>query len=100
MDGLIPGNVILDEIRAVRDEVREFRKDVQEWRQETGERIATIESQIKPAILGNGQPSRLSQIDDRVTALERSYWKMVGMASASGALVALAIDVARKKLGL
>ena len=100
MDGLIPGSLILDEIRAVRDEMREFRSDVNAWRQETGERIAKLEAQVKPAIIGNGQPSRLAQIDDRVTALERHHWRLAGAASAAGAIVALLVDVVRKKLGL
>lgn len=100
MDGLIPGNVILDEIRAVRDELREFRSDVNGWRQDTGERVATIESQIKPTIIGNGQPSRLAVVEEQVDELRRDRWRLTGAASAGGAIIGVVIDLARKKLGL
>ena len=36
--------------------LREFRATVTEWQQGMGERVSSIETTIKPAILGNGQP--------------------------------------------
>lgn len=100
MDGLIPGNVILDEIRAVRTELSDMRKDVQSWQQDTGERIATIESQIKPTIIGNGQPSRLAMVEEQVDELRRDRWRLTGAASAAGAILGLLLDQARKRFGL
>jgi hypothetical protein len=100
MDGLIPGNLILEEIRAVRTEMQDLRKDMQGWQQDTGERIATIESQIKPTIIGNGQPSRLAVVEEQVDELRRDRWRLTGAASAGGAIIGVVIDLARKKLGL
>lgn len=99
MDGLIPGTVILDEIRAVRDELREFRSDVNAWQLSTAEKIAKLEAQVKPAIVGNGQPSKLATIDTRVTALERGKYWLAGASSASGAAVGIIFELVRKRLG-
>jgi hypothetical protein len=100
MEGLIPGNVILDEIRAVREELRDFRETVTGWRQEMGERVATIETQIRPAILGNGQPSRLAVVESHVDDLRRERWRLAGIATGVSGLFMLVLELFRKKLGL
>jgi len=42
--------LLLTEFRAFRDtEWREFRESVSAWQQETGERVAQLETQVKPA---------------------------------------------------
>lgn len=99
MDDLLP-NMIIDEIRAVRDELRSFRETVTAWRQEMGERIATIETQIRPAILGNGQPSRLAVVESHVDELRRERWRLAGVATGVAGLFTILIELFRKKLGL
>ena len=99
MNDLIPGQRIIDAIDKLDAKFEEFRRDVTSWQQEQGEKVARLEAQVKPAIIDNGQPSKLSSIDSRVRTLERSYFKLIGASSVSGALVALAIEVARKHWG-
>lgn len=99
MNDLIPGQRIIDAIDKLDAKFEEFRRDVTSWQQEQGEKVARLEAQVKPAIIDNGQPSKLSSIDARVRTLERSYFKMIGASSVSGAVVALAIEVARKHWG-
>ena len=76
MDGLIPVNLILEEIRAVRDELREFRSDVNAWQLGTAERLSKTETQIHP-LVGNGQPGEIAKIKDRIGALAGVYWEGV-----------------------
>lgn len=65
--------------RAFRDtEWREFRESVSAWQQETGERIAQLEIQVKSGITGNGQPSRLAAVEQRVRSLEWARWYVGG----------------------
>ena len=72
-------------------EFRAFREELSAWKQETGERVTAIETAVKPAIQGNGQPSRLSAIEARVTALERVWWKVVGASAAVWAILTLVL---------
>ena len=74
--------LILSEIQAIRTELQAFRVEVHEWQQEAGERVATLEAQVKSGVTGNGQPSRLTVVETRVAVLERGFWRMVGACSA------------------
>ena len=78
MGDLIPGNIIIDEIRAVRDELREFRKDISDWQLETAERLSKTETQIH-SLVGNGQPGEVQKIKDRVSSLENDRWRLTGL---------------------
>lgn len=65
-------------------ELREFRSDVTKWQQNTGERTATLESQVKSGITGNGQPSRLAVVEKSVEQLNRfKYWLLGAAATIS-----------------
>jgi hypothetical protein len=59
-------------------ELREFRATVTEWEQGMGEWVSSIETTIKPAILGHGQPSRLASAESRISELEKTQWKQAG----------------------
>ncbi len=48
--------------------------------------LAVLNMQMT-SIVGNGQPGRISKLEDRVSALERFQWKMIGGSSALGAVV-------------
>jgi hypothetical protein len=70
---------LLKEFRAFRDtEWREFRVSVSAWQQETGERITRLETQVKAGVTGNGQPSRLAVVEQRVRSLEWVRWYVGG----------------------
>lgn len=79
-------------------EFREFRNDITEWRQDTGERVAALEATIKPAIQGNGQPSRLTAVESRVTELEHRRWKHDGMVVALWAVFTAAWEFVKLKI--
>lgn len=95
-------NILLQELRNLRTEVQEFRDEVIEWRQAIGERTARNEEVIKRAIVGNGQPSDLKQLGDRITVLERGHWRFAGILGACSAffsvVVAVAIEFIKRKL--
>ncbi len=83
--------LLLTEFRSFRDtEWREFRVSVSAWQQETGERVAQLETQVKAGVTGNGQPSRLALVEQRVTSLERFRWYLAGVAVAIGPVLTMA----------
>jgi hypothetical protein len=92
--------LILAAIEKLGDKQDKLADEVTTWRQEMGERVATIESQIKPAIVGNGQPSRLAVAEGHIADLQRERWKRSGIAAGAGGLFTIAIEVFRKKLGI
>jgi len=57
----------------------DFRADISERRQDIGERVATVEAVVRPAIQGNGQPSRLTRAEEQIRELEHRRWKHDGM---------------------
>jgi hypothetical protein len=79
--------------RILLEEFRAFRTDISEWKQETGERITAIETAIKPAILGNGQPSRMTVVESRCTALEQLRWRISGIGAAVGSAATVAVEL-------
>jgi hypothetical protein len=75
--------LLLQEFRAFRDsEFREFKDDVATWKQDSGARIATLESDVKAGIKGNGQPSRMSIVEEKVSRLERFKWQVTSAGAA------------------
>lgn len=51
--------------------------------------LAVLNMQMT-SLVGNGQPGRISKLEDRISALERFQWKMIGGSSALGAIVGIA----------
>lgn len=88
-------SVLLQEFRAFRDaEFRVFRDELTAWKQEVGERLASLEADVKSGIKGNGQPSRLTTVEERLTELQRVRWKAVGAFVAVWALFTTALTTA------
>lgn len=50
--------------------------------------LAVLNMQMN-SIIGNGQPGRITKLEDRVSALERFQWKMIGGSSVLGAVVGI-----------
>lgn len=71
-------------------EFREFRHEMTEWRQATTERIVRLETVVKPALQGNGQPAQIVNLDTRVTRLERAWGKVVAVGAAVWTIITLA----------
>jgi hypothetical protein len=62
------------------------------------QRVATLESQTK-TVLGNGQPGRLTLVEQSVKELQSWRWRMAGIATASSAVVSALVAVMVKFKG-
>ena len=72
--------LLLQEFRAFRDqEFREFREDIASWRQESGERLKALETTVADGLVDNGQPSRMTAVEDKLSWLERILWTAGGV---------------------
>jgi hypothetical protein len=60
-------------------EFREFRREITEWKQDTTERVVRLETVVKPALQGNGQPALIVSLESRVTGLEKAWGKLVAV---------------------
>jgi hypothetical protein len=77
---------ILAELRELRSEIRDIRDDYNEHARVTGERLATIETNLK-SIIGNGQKGRLTLLEEAVESLKKWKWWCVGAASAASTVI-------------
>jgi len=91
-------NELLNEIHALRDELREYQGEVSCWRVELSQRVSSIETTIKPAIMGNGQPSRLASVESRVGELERGNWRRAGAYTVLSALAVVGWELIKRFL--
>jgi hypothetical protein len=57
-----------------------------------------LETQIKTGVTGNGQPSRLTIVENCVTDLERGWWKLSGAAVVVWALINFGWEFVKVKL--
>lgn len=65
------------------EEVRELRTVVVDAKQEIGERLATVETHLY-GLVGNGQPGKISDIEDDIKELQRfKYWLLGSAATVS-----------------
>lgn len=78
-------------------ELREFRAAVTTWQQETGERVAAVETSLKP-VLGNGQPGRLAVVESRLGELEKTQWKQAGAYAALATVAVAGWELVKKYL--
>jgi hypothetical protein len=83
--------IVLGEVRALRDDVRELRDELSTNAEATSSRLTQLETWVKPALVNNGQPSRIAALEARVAALERHWTKVVAVGSALWAALALAL---------
>jgi hypothetical protein len=94
MDATIE-QLILDELKELRDDLRDFRGEVAGWKAESGERLATLETQVKD-VVGNGQPGRMTIAEEAIGALQRwRYWVLGGAAGVSGVVSVVAWVIVR-----
>jgi hypothetical protein len=85
--------LLLQEFRAFRDnEFREFRDDVAAWKQDSGERLKALETTVEDGLIDNGQPSRLTAVERKVSVLERVAWIASGVLLATQAVVGILIE--------
>lgn len=72
-------NLITDALNRISDKQDELAANLNEWRQELSERTSKLEAVVKPALQGNGTPSEIYQIKERVTTLEEKGWLFSGI---------------------
>jgi hypothetical protein len=70
-------------------ELRELRGEYNTHSRETGERLATVETQMY-SLCGNGQPGRISNLETAVQKLKEWRWWVLG-AMAGGTTVTTAV---------
>lgn len=75
------------------EEFRSFRAEITQWKQGTGERLTALETTVRPALVNNGQKSRMAAIEDRVTALEHIRWSVSGIWAAVGAVATVGVQI-------
>lgn len=89
--------LLLDEFREFRGEQQQENREIRELlaklREDFAGRVTTLESHVKAGLTGNGQPSRMTSAETRLTALERSWWKLVGASGVLWALIEVALKV-------
>ena len=104
MDDLISGATILKAIEDLRadnrEDMRELRESFEAFKAEAVEKVTRLETIVKPALVNNGQPSRLTQVENRISDLEKFRWKQTGAAATCGFLIAFAGEWLRKHFNL
>ncbi len=74
--------IVLDEVRGLREEVRDgFKEQLQ--------RLSVIETQVAP-LLDNGQPGRVTKLEDKVDELQRSQSRVFGWLAGATFIIELA----------
>jgi len=91
-------DLIVAALQRITEKQNELSRDLNEWRQELSERTTKLEAAVKPALLGNGQPSELFQIKSRITMLEKAWWKVTVMAILAGGIVGAAVQILPRML--
>lgn len=76
----------MDTQEAILTEIREFRRDYTSFAIESGERLASLETQMK-SLCGNGQPGRIALLEVSVEDLKEWKWRMVGISAGAGGVV-------------
>jgi hypothetical protein len=69
-------------------ELRSLREDFNSYARESGERIATLETDMH-SLVGNGQPGRVASLEDAVRKLSQWRWWVVGCTAGCTAVVSV-----------
>lgn len=69
-------------------EVRELQRSVNENIRVTGERLSALETSMR-ALIGNGNPGRITLLERAVTRLQEWRWKMLGIYMGASAVVSV-----------
>ena len=78
-------------------ELRDFRKTVTDWNTDHTARIASLETQVKSGVTGNGSPSRLSVAESKIDKLIAfRYWIAGACAAISAGLSFIVAFLMRK----
>lgn len=77
-----------DTTSLILSEVQGLRSDVAENAVATGERIASLETLMK-LLIGNGQPGRITLIEEAVNDLQAWRWKMLGICTGASGVVSV-----------
>jgi hypothetical protein len=77
----------MDTQELILNELRDLRSDYNKSSRETGERLSSLEAQVRSGITGNGQPSRLQRIEDAVSRLQNWRWYLIGVAAGVSGVV-------------
>lgn len=67
-------------------ELRALRSDYNTHARETGERLASLETSMY-SLVGNGQPGRITLLEQAVDDLRRWRWRIVGIATGVATLM-------------
>jgi hypothetical protein len=86
--------LILQELQQVRNEFKEFRTEVTAWKVELAAQVAEHETKIID-ICGNGQPGRMSDAEDDISALKRSKYWLVGWSTGVAGVIAAVFETVR-----
>lgn len=76
-------------------ELRDLRRDFNENARATGERLASLETSMY-ALVGNGQPGRITLIERAVEKLQQWRWKLVGIATGVSGIVSMIAWAAKR----
>ncbi len=71
------------------EEVREMRKEVRDGFKEQLQRLSTVETKIEP-LIDNGQPGRVTKLEDKVDELQRSQSRVFGWLAGATFIIELA----------
>jgi hypothetical protein len=69
-----------DTLSLILAEVQSLRADYNTNARETGERLSSLETSMT-SLVGNGQPGRITILEQRLDDLRRWRWRMVGIAT-------------------
>jgi hypothetical protein len=67
-------------------ELRELRADFNENARKTGERLASLETDMHD-LQGNGQPGRVTKAEDAIQAIKQRIWWLLGAAAGVSGVV-------------
>lgn len=76
-------------------EVRSLREDFHAYARESGERISALETDMH-ALIGNGQPGRVSHLEKAVSQLSQWRWWVLGCTAGCTTVVSLVAWVITK----
>lgn len=85
--------------RAILDELRDLRNHMDDKFEETFQRVTVVETKIAP-LFDNGQPGRISQLEDDIEEMKLHQAKQFGWFAGVAASFELVWHVVSKKLGL
>jgi hypothetical protein len=87
-------NLLLQEFRAFRDnEWRIFRDQVVTWKEEDRARLTELEVHSKD-IVGNGQPGRMANVEEKTSKLEKYKYWLIGIAAGVSGIVSILVVIA------